>query len=86
MFVNHHVARGSLMADWSAAWRKWCDGSPQFSRPNGRYEPPSKTGHLRDEPGWDEFMERAGAPNGRAPPAYDGPTIDMPTEPAETLL
>jgi hypothetical protein len=23
-FENHHKASGSLMADWGAAWRKWC--------------------------------------------------------------
>ena len=22
-FKNHHMAKGSTMADWSAAWRKW---------------------------------------------------------------
>jgi hypothetical protein len=31
-FSNHHAAKGSLMADWQAAWRTWVDRVPQFGR------------------------------------------------------
>src|SRR5215467_1390219 len=24
-FKNHHLAKGSVMADWHRAWCKWCD-------------------------------------------------------------
>lgn len=30
-FRNHHLAVGSLMADWSAAWAKWCGNISQFN-------------------------------------------------------
>jgi hypothetical protein len=30
-FRNHHMAKGSLMADWNAAWRTWCDKAIEFS-------------------------------------------------------
>ncbi len=33
-FVNYHVAKGSLMADWHAAWRTWC-GNVQQYQPRG---------------------------------------------------
>lgn len=29
-FRDHHRAKGSLMADWHAAWRKWLDGMANF--------------------------------------------------------
>ncbi len=43
-FVNHHVAKGSLMADWEHAWRTWVGNAVRFaaenaekrSRANGR--------------------------------------------------
>jgi hypothetical protein len=31
-FRDHHIAKGSLMADWSAAWRTWCANAKQFGR------------------------------------------------------
>lgn len=31
-FMNHHKAHGSLMADWIAAWRKWCGNENKFAR------------------------------------------------------
>jgi hypothetical protein len=34
-FRDHHQARGSTMADWSAAWRTWCHNALRFSKPNG---------------------------------------------------
>jgi hypothetical protein len=30
-FFNHHTSRGSLMADWEAAWRTWCDNEIKFN-------------------------------------------------------
>lgn len=30
-FFNHHTSRGSLMADWEAAWRMWCDNEIKFN-------------------------------------------------------
>lgn len=31
-FVDHHLAKGSLMADWEAAWRTWCRNDVKFSQ------------------------------------------------------
>jgi hypothetical protein len=30
-FANHHRAKGTLMADWHAAWRKWCGNEIKFN-------------------------------------------------------
>lgn len=38
-FRNHHLAKGSLMADWQAAWRTWCGNARKFAKPS-------------DEPAW----------------------------------
>jgi hypothetical protein len=35
-FRDHHRAKGSLMADWSAAWRTWCGNIPEFKRQSRR--------------------------------------------------
>ena len=38
-FANHHRAKGTLMADWHAAWRTWCGNEIKFhgkGQPNGR--------------------------------------------------
>jgi uncharacterized protein YdaU (DUF1376 family) len=32
-FRDYHRAKGSLMADWSAAWRTWCGNYRAFSEP-----------------------------------------------------
>ena len=32
-FRNHHLAQGSVMADWDAAFRTWCDKARQFRAP-----------------------------------------------------
>ena len=36
-FLNHHQAKGSLMADWQAAWRTWVAKAAEFqkSKPTG---------------------------------------------------
>jgi len=31
-FRDHHRAKGSVMADWSAAWRTWCANINEFKR------------------------------------------------------
>jgi len=33
-FRNHHLAKGSLMADWQAAWRTWCGNARKFAKPS----------------------------------------------------
>lgn len=30
-FRNHHASKGSLMADWPAAWRTWCGRAGEFA-------------------------------------------------------
>jgi hypothetical protein len=35
-FADYHRSKGSLMADWNAAWRTWCSNEIKFNRgPNG---------------------------------------------------
>ena len=31
-FVDHHLAKGSLMADWDAAWRTWCRNDVKYAQ------------------------------------------------------
>ncbi len=36
-FRNHHLSKGSMMADWAAAWRTWISNSIKWDGPpNGR--------------------------------------------------
>jgi uncharacterized protein YdaU (DUF1376 family) len=35
-FRDHHIAKGSVMADWSAAWRTWLRNAKEFARSNQR--------------------------------------------------
>lgn len=35
-FCNWHKAKGTLMKDWQAAWRTWCDKSQQFQAKGGK--------------------------------------------------
>lgn len=35
-FRNHHLAKGSTMADWHAAWRTWCGNACTFAERRGR--------------------------------------------------
>lgn len=35
-FRDYHLARGSLMADWSAAWRTWIRTSVRYGRATGQ--------------------------------------------------
>ncbi len=34
-FVNHHTAKGNLMANWEAAWETWVDNAIEFQRRRG---------------------------------------------------
>jgi hypothetical protein len=49
-FRNWHMAKGSTMKDWQAAWRTWCDKAVEFGRAgvtaNGARASP---GNSRDE-------------------------------------
>lgn len=67
-FRTHHIANGSLMASWDAAWEKWCGNIGKY----GARSPPKNTrptiadryaNLINDEPDHDE-------------PTHDGPTID----------
>lgn len=35
-FCNWHKAKGSLMKDWQAAWRTWCDKAQKFQGKGGK--------------------------------------------------
>lgn len=35
-FKNHHTAKGSLFADWDAAWRTWVDNQAKWDAQRGR--------------------------------------------------
>ncbi len=42
-FSDHHAAKGSVMADWTAAWRTWCRNEITFnSRQTARNSRPTK--------------------------------------------
>lgn len=41
-FVDHHRAKGSLMLDWSAAWRTWCRNEIKFARTRAGLPPRPK--------------------------------------------
>lgn len=36
-FLDHHQARGSVMADWPAAWRTWCGRGREFRKPSQQW-------------------------------------------------
>lgn len=35
-FINHHTARGNLMADWTAAFWTWLNNTRKFGSNGGR--------------------------------------------------
>lgn len=45
-FRDHHLAKGSLMADWDAAWRTWCMNAVKFGQPSLPVDQPRMTGGL----------------------------------------
>jgi hypothetical protein len=46
-FVDYHVGKGTLMADWGAAWRTWLGNVKQYSG-GPRGGPPSRGWSLED--------------------------------------
>jgi hypothetical protein len=61
-FRDHHAAKGSLMADWPAAWRTWARNAVKFSAgPARRGTPadPAMPRHGTDE--WLAYMQAAAA-------------------------
>ena len=55
-FRDHHIAHGSVMADWAAAWRTWCGNARRFGRALGQ-GPPTADGR-RDPWGVDAWIAR----------------------------
>lgn len=52
-FRNHHIAKGSLMADWPHAWRTWCDNQVKWGKAPGRTnadKPPSTIAGITELP------------------------------------
>jgi hypothetical protein len=54
-FRDYHSGKGSLMADWDAAWRTWCGNTVRFGKPALRFSPGPRgaleaMGLLDDEP------------------------------------
>lgn len=43
-FKNYHLAKGSLMLDWDAAWRTWVGNETRFTRHGGPPGRPSRPG------------------------------------------
>lgn len=35
-FKNHHAAKGSMFADWDAAWRTWVDNQVKWDTQRGK--------------------------------------------------
>ena len=35
-FADHHAAKGSVFADWHAAWRNWMRNAKEWARPAAR--------------------------------------------------
>lgn len=48
-FRNWHVAKGTTMKDWQAAWRTWCDKAVEFGRANGARASPNRPESLHDK-------------------------------------
>jgi len=52
-FRNWHVAKGTTMKDWQAAWRTWCDKAVEFGRagqaPNARASPRQTAAQEREQ-------------------------------------
>lgn len=69
-FVKYNAARGTLMADWDAAWEVWVSRSADFAKPNGS-APPETPGKPvvwvdYEEPNWwkvaAKFKQERGIP------------------------
>ena len=42
-FMDHHRAKGSVMADWQAAWRAWVGNAVKFAPTQSRQAMQAKT-------------------------------------------
>lgn len=80
-FRDHHLARGSAMKDWRAAWRTWYKNAVQFTRPeNGtaRPEQSARRGFLAAveayiaEPEAETYLDSAGETRLALPPGEAG--------------
>ena len=72
-FRDYHMAKGSLMKDWAAAWRTWCGNAQRFAGNGRQTRPPDSRLTAMEIIG--------GRPlPGRAPPSHDIPShvIDVP--------
>lgn len=63
-FMNYHLANGSVMADWQAAWRTWISKASEFQKKKSTGE----TDYQRSKR---ELYERA---TGQSRMAYQAPT------------
>lgn len=49
-FRNHHTAKGTVLKDWQAGWRTWCDKAVEFGRAGSPGKAaPAETFRERDE-------------------------------------
>ena len=63
-FIDYHRAKGSVMADWQAAWRTWVGNAAKFTQPNAPRGRPAESFAERDERAARERFEEA---TGRTP-------------------
>lgn len=63
-FIDYHRAKGSVMADWQAAWRTWVGNAAKFAQPNAPRGRPAESFAERDERAARERFEEA---TGRTP-------------------
>jgi len=56
-FINHHKAKGSLMADWQAAWRTWVSKGVKFAKSS---KPPESFRERDDRLGRERWEEMTG--------------------------
>lgn len=71
-FVAYHLANGTVMADWDAAWDVWCSriadyGEAKAPKAQGP-PPPPQTYVKRDEPMWASLEARYRKERGKPPP------------------
>lgn len=74
-FRDHHLSHGNLMADWPAAWRKWCGNWPGFRKPSASSFRPQPRGLLSQvlQGNYSDASDQD-----QSFSAYtDGPTIDV---------
>lgn len=57
-FTNHHKAKGSVMADWQAAWRTWVSNSAKFSPKSNTIETFAERDARNARKRWEEMTGR----------------------------